>query len=432
MTIFLFFFFFLMIRRPPRSTLSSSSAASDVYKRQVSTQSTWDYIKKQFFLSRIKLKKQMRLILLTLSIYFLGALSNTILSDYIPVTEAHTTLQELKIETDKFKKLIEANVTKDYDSCLEQIKTNGCNEYDDWQYAIEKYKLENENSEKVEVPFIKERKAKKVARLRELIELGNQYDAEMLALVEQLKAEQADFQKSSWEIHQLYKMPDDTAIELLQKGKKQIDVVRALNANIPRVAEDQVRSAKAEYDIGEISIQAQTVSEEMLSAYKRIESALESVKQAFELRQQEIKKEKDQIKEDITRLRALLDKEIQVQNENLLKIEEIQAKILVCEVMPKNAIKGCNPLRVRANKMQTEMTILEARTQLIFQEIEKLMDENQSAEQIQAQKESVRAMKEAAALRSEEDSYVYQEEVMPPAEPPKELKPIHHLKEVVQ
>eukprot|EP00658_Telonema_sp_P-2_P078902 TRINITY_DN7503_c0_g1_i1.p1 TRINITY_DN7503_c0_g1~~TRINITY_DN7503_c0_g1_i1.p1 ORF type:complete len:213 (-),score=44.90 TRINITY_DN7503_c0_g1_i1:57-695(-) len=32
--------FFLMIRRPPRSTLSSSSAASDVYKRQVSTQST--------------------------------------------------------------------------------------------------------------------------------------------------------------------------------------------------------------------------------------------------------------------------------------------------------------------------------------------------------------------------------------------------------
>eukprot|EP00831_Metopus_contortus_P068550 TRINITY_DN6131_c0_g1_i7.p1 TRINITY_DN6131_c0_g1~~TRINITY_DN6131_c0_g1_i7.p1 ORF type:complete len:161 (-),score=46.51 TRINITY_DN6131_c0_g1_i7:63-545(-) len=38
-----FFFFFLMIRRPPRSTQGVSSAASDVYKRQVSTQSTWDY-----------------------------------------------------------------------------------------------------------------------------------------------------------------------------------------------------------------------------------------------------------------------------------------------------------------------------------------------------------------------------------------------------
>eukprot|EP00831_Metopus_contortus_P076393 TRINITY_DN704_c0_g1_i4.p3 TRINITY_DN704_c0_g1~~TRINITY_DN704_c0_g1_i4.p3 ORF type:complete len:118 (+),score=34.09 TRINITY_DN704_c0_g1_i4:2-355(+) len=37
-----FFFFFLMIRRPPRSTQGVSSAASDVYKRQVSTQSTWE------------------------------------------------------------------------------------------------------------------------------------------------------------------------------------------------------------------------------------------------------------------------------------------------------------------------------------------------------------------------------------------------------
>eukprot|EP00825_Cyclidium_porcatum_P010606 TRINITY_DN15430_c0_g1_i2.p3 TRINITY_DN15430_c0_g1~~TRINITY_DN15430_c0_g1_i2.p3 ORF type:complete len:115 (+),score=16.75 TRINITY_DN15430_c0_g1_i2:149-493(+) len=32
-----------MIRRPPRSTHCISSAASDVYKRQVSTQSTWVY-----------------------------------------------------------------------------------------------------------------------------------------------------------------------------------------------------------------------------------------------------------------------------------------------------------------------------------------------------------------------------------------------------
>eukprot|EP00828_Plagiopyla_frontata_P005881 TRINITY_DN12464_c0_g1_i1.p1 TRINITY_DN12464_c0_g1~~TRINITY_DN12464_c0_g1_i1.p1 ORF type:complete len:189 (+),score=29.69 TRINITY_DN12464_c0_g1_i1:29-595(+) len=32
-----------MIRRPHRPTLSSSSAASDVYKRQVSTQSTWEF-----------------------------------------------------------------------------------------------------------------------------------------------------------------------------------------------------------------------------------------------------------------------------------------------------------------------------------------------------------------------------------------------------
>eukprot|EP00825_Cyclidium_porcatum_P023910 TRINITY_DN26489_c0_g1_i1.p2 TRINITY_DN26489_c0_g1~~TRINITY_DN26489_c0_g1_i1.p2 ORF type:complete len:161 (-),score=54.92 TRINITY_DN26489_c0_g1_i1:355-837(-) len=34
-----------MIRRPPRSTHCISSAASDVYKRQVSTQSTWGKFK---------------------------------------------------------------------------------------------------------------------------------------------------------------------------------------------------------------------------------------------------------------------------------------------------------------------------------------------------------------------------------------------------
>eukprot|EP00831_Metopus_contortus_P014882 TRINITY_DN16171_c0_g1_i3.p1 TRINITY_DN16171_c0_g1~~TRINITY_DN16171_c0_g1_i3.p1 ORF type:complete len:140 (-),score=41.76 TRINITY_DN16171_c0_g1_i3:163-582(-) len=42
-----FIFFFLMIRRPPRSTQGVSSAASDVYKRQVSTQSTWVCLKEE-------------------------------------------------------------------------------------------------------------------------------------------------------------------------------------------------------------------------------------------------------------------------------------------------------------------------------------------------------------------------------------------------
>eukprot|EP00658_Telonema_sp_P-2_P027333 TRINITY_DN2112_c0_g1_i3.p2 TRINITY_DN2112_c0_g1~~TRINITY_DN2112_c0_g1_i3.p2 ORF type:complete len:179 (+),score=29.23 TRINITY_DN2112_c0_g1_i3:115-651(+) len=39
-----------MIRRPPRSTLSSSSAASDVYKRQVSTQSTGAFVEMALWL----------------------------------------------------------------------------------------------------------------------------------------------------------------------------------------------------------------------------------------------------------------------------------------------------------------------------------------------------------------------------------------------
>eukprot|EP00828_Plagiopyla_frontata_P030708 TRINITY_DN4020_c0_g1_i6.p3 TRINITY_DN4020_c0_g1~~TRINITY_DN4020_c0_g1_i6.p3 ORF type:complete len:318 (+),score=59.07 TRINITY_DN4020_c0_g1_i6:82-1035(+) len=49
-----------MIRRPPRSTLSSSSAASDVYKRQVSTQSTWEnqILKKQIQKQKNKISQK--------------------------------------------------------------------------------------------------------------------------------------------------------------------------------------------------------------------------------------------------------------------------------------------------------------------------------------------------------------------------------------
>ena len=47
---------------------------------------------------------------------------------------------------------------------------------------------------------------------------------------------------------------------------------------VPRVAEDEVRAAKGEYEVSDISIQAQTVSEEMLSAYKKLDQALESLK----------------------------------------------------------------------------------------------------------------------------------------------------------
>ena len=43
---------------------------------------------------------------------------------------------------------------------------------------------ENDNSINVEVPFIKERRAERVKRLKKLIELGDQYDTELLTLVE--------------------------------------------------------------------------------------------------------------------------------------------------------------------------------------------------------------------------------------------------------
>eukprot|EP00825_Cyclidium_porcatum_P021072 TRINITY_DN23620_c0_g1_i1.p1 TRINITY_DN23620_c0_g1~~TRINITY_DN23620_c0_g1_i1.p1 ORF type:complete len:271 (-),score=50.88 TRINITY_DN23620_c0_g1_i1:1264-2076(-) len=56
------FFFFLMIRRPPRSTHCISSAASDVYKRQVSTRSTWaDNLRQYYYKKPMSIeKKQMK------------------------------------------------------------------------------------------------------------------------------------------------------------------------------------------------------------------------------------------------------------------------------------------------------------------------------------------------------------------------------------
>eukprot|EP00825_Cyclidium_porcatum_P032782 TRINITY_DN34955_c0_g1_i1.p6 TRINITY_DN34955_c0_g1~~TRINITY_DN34955_c0_g1_i1.p6 ORF type:complete len:113 (-),score=30.16 TRINITY_DN34955_c0_g1_i1:598-936(-) len=51
--IFCYQFFFLRVRQPPRSTHCISSAASDVYKRQVSTQSTWGQQKNSQIIERI-------------------------------------------------------------------------------------------------------------------------------------------------------------------------------------------------------------------------------------------------------------------------------------------------------------------------------------------------------------------------------------------
>eukprot|EP00831_Metopus_contortus_P013139 TRINITY_DN1530_c0_g1_i3.p2 TRINITY_DN1530_c0_g1~~TRINITY_DN1530_c0_g1_i3.p2 ORF type:complete len:116 (-),score=19.80 TRINITY_DN1530_c0_g1_i3:71-418(-) len=64
-----------MIRRPPRSTQGVSSAASDVYKRQVSTQSTWDIIQMgcwEDITNVVKVKSPWHIVLLIVNIIFSG------------------------------------------------------------------------------------------------------------------------------------------------------------------------------------------------------------------------------------------------------------------------------------------------------------------------------------------------------------------------
>eukprot|EP00825_Cyclidium_porcatum_P012885 TRINITY_DN16744_c0_g1_i2.p2 TRINITY_DN16744_c0_g1~~TRINITY_DN16744_c0_g1_i2.p2 ORF type:complete len:201 (+),score=39.72 TRINITY_DN16744_c0_g1_i2:93-695(+) len=53
-----------MIRQPPRSTHCISSAASDVYKRQVSTQSTWVEIYFQNIISKQNNKRKTKLMIM--------------------------------------------------------------------------------------------------------------------------------------------------------------------------------------------------------------------------------------------------------------------------------------------------------------------------------------------------------------------------------
>eukprot|EP00827_Trimyema_finlayi_P001667 TRINITY_DN169_c0_g1_i1.p1 TRINITY_DN169_c0_g1~~TRINITY_DN169_c0_g1_i1.p1 ORF type:complete len:191 (-),score=106.25 TRINITY_DN169_c0_g1_i1:87-659(-) len=71
-----------MIRRPPRSTQSRSSAASDVYKRQVSTQSTWEF-------KIIQLKYLMRQLILIAMFFMAVALVHSELT--LPTEESKPT-----------------------------------------------------------------------------------------------------------------------------------------------------------------------------------------------------------------------------------------------------------------------------------------------------------------------------------------------------
>jgi len=118
----------------------------------------------------------------------------------------------------------------------------------------------------------------------------------------------------------------------------------------------------------------------MYTAYHKLEGALVTLQQSFDRREKDIVKEKNDLKDDITRLRGLITAEYALQNENNAKITELADKIAKCDHLPKDTVKDCGPIKVRIAKMETEMTILEARTDLIFKEVEKIMKENQSPE----------------------------------------------------
>ena len=86
-------------------------------------------------------------------------------------------------------------------------------------------------------------------------------------------------------------------------------------------------------------------------------------------------------------------------------------------------------MRIRAAKLDTEIQIMDARTNLLYTQITELMKMNQSLQQFKEYFTGVGTAAAAAGARANDMTYVNQlpDYVLP--EDPKERKPIHHLKE---
>eukprot|EP00828_Plagiopyla_frontata_P035150 TRINITY_DN45_c0_g1_i2.p1 TRINITY_DN45_c0_g1~~TRINITY_DN45_c0_g1_i2.p1 ORF type:complete len:408 (-),score=90.93 TRINITY_DN45_c0_g1_i2:186-1409(-) len=349
--------------------------------------------------------------------------------DYLPATEAFTKIKVIQSEYETFRQKIAKNVSIDYEKCVKSIKELKCNNLDQWQSVIEELKLQNQNSIDIEVPFLKNRKAKKVERLKQLIGTTDQFDGEMLEIVGKLAAQQGELLKGAFEVNAMYKLPKPEPVEFVQQD---INVPASLNADVPKVAREEITKAKSQYEVADISIQAEAARDEMESAAMKMQKVIEDLQQSFEFKQNEVREEKRQLKDDIIRIRALLANEQAIQDRNTAKIGEMEGHIGACAGKPTNVEKDCEPIKMRAAKMNTEIDIIMARTMKLYKQVGQLMDENEEDSEIGAKKEQIAAEKAAAKEKAEEMSYIIEEDPSSRAGPyvdPQERKPVHHLKE---
>lgn len=145
---------------------------------------------------------------------------------------------------------------------------------------------------------------------------------------------------------------------------------------VPDVAGNELTEAKTNYEIADESIQAQTAMNEMITAGEKILESMEAVKKAFEAKQKELYEEKEQLKEDIIRIRALITHEEGIQAKNTEKIALFEANITACEGKPTSIEKDCEPIRIMAAKLNTEIDIMNARTNLLTKQINFLVEQN--------------------------------------------------------
>eukprot|EP00828_Plagiopyla_frontata_P030081 TRINITY_DN3903_c0_g1_i2.p2 TRINITY_DN3903_c0_g1~~TRINITY_DN3903_c0_g1_i2.p2 ORF type:complete len:320 (-),score=88.77 TRINITY_DN3903_c0_g1_i2:85-1044(-) len=278
-------------------------------------------------------------------------------------------------------------------------------------------------SNEIEIPFLMKKKQEKVERLKFLLKQSENFDKNFLRMKKQLKANQDELLEDSRQIKAMYKLPDEKPqTQLIQK--EDVD-----NAEAPDVAKQQLQQAREQYEIADQSIQAQTAKNVLNSDAQKLTETIAQLEHTFSLKANQLNKEKHQLKEDILRLRTLLENEQALQQKNNATILVLQGNVDNCEGKPTNLKKDCDPIFLHQKKYQTEAEIVGQRNNFLFKELDLLAWENNYNPAEQVIKSGDLENKEAEEFRllAEEESANNTEVAVTTAHEPKERHPIKHL-----
>ena len=88
----------------------------------------------------------------------------------------------------------------------------------------------------------------------------------------------------------------------------------------------------------------------------------------------------------------------------------MEGKVVACTGLPMSVEKDCEPIKMRAAKLNTEIDIIMARTMKLYKQLGQLMEENESAEEIAAKKDEMEAERKAAEKKAQEMEFVLPED----------------------
>ena len=107
----------------------------------------------------------------------------------------------------------------------------------------------------------------------------------------------------------------------------------------------------------------------------------------------------------------MLQNEVNKQAANNERIGKLQEQIDGCKDMPTDELKDCNPIRVNASKLLTEIDIIQTRTDLLNKHLGTAVEDNLSADQVQQHLQNIIDAKSEKAKQEQIDSYLKDPEV---------------------